>query len=161
MSAARVAEAVAEAAVRERETAEPLRSPVGAERPWCAPDPEELAELWAAKHVEWCRVHVLMEVSGWETYDPERDGRGCAWAAEREARRAQALAEHAAQQERRREAADELRTELWLSAGPSRRLRSAADWAGLTAQDVLAQLAERVVVGEDGMVSVAPFLPSR
>ncbi len=44
---------------------------------------------------------------------------------------------------------DELRTELWLSASPGRLIRAAADRAGLRPVEVLAQLAERVVVGED------------
>ncbi|MFE3770921.1 hypothetical protein [Streptomyces sp. NPDC059122] len=161
MSAAQVAEKVAEAAVRERETAEQLRSPGWVEREPYGPDPEELAEDWAARHAEWRRVQTLVEASGWETYEPGRDSASSAWAAEREARRAQALAAHAAHQERRREAADELHTEVWLSAGPSRRLRALASRAGLTPQEILAQLAERMIVGEDGTVSVQPFRPSR
>ncbi|MET9819562.1 hypothetical protein [Streptomyces sp. NPDC006355] len=62
---------------------------------------------------------------------------------------------------RRREEGDELRAELWLSAAPSRLVRAAADRAGLMPAQVLAQLAERVVVGVDGTVSVPPFTPSR
>ncbi|WP_258017454.1 hypothetical protein [Streptomyces noursei] len=161
MPAARVVEVVAQAAVRERETAEELRSPRPAERGLLVSDPEELAEAWAARHVEWRRVQELMEASGWAVYEPERDGVGSAWAADRVARREQALASHAAHQERRREAADEVRTEVWLAAGPGRLLRQAAARAGLTPQEVLAQLAARLVVDEDGAVSVAPFLPSR
>lgn len=161
MPAARVAEAVAEAAVRERETAEELRSPGPVERGGLAsPDPEELAEMWAARHAEWRRVQALVEASGWAVYEPERDSVGSVWAAERVARREQAIAAHAARLERRREAADEVRAEVWLPAGPSRLLRQAAARAGLTPQEVLAQLAGRVVVGEDGAVSVEPFMPS-
>ncbi|WP_411130269.1 hypothetical protein [Streptomyces sp. x-19] len=160
MPAARVAEAVAQAAVREREAAEELQSPTPAERELLASDPEELAEAWAARHAEWRRVQALMEASGWASYEPERDGVGSAWAADRVARREQALAAHAAHQERRREAADEVPTKVWLPAGPGRLLRQAAARAGLTPQEVLAQLAARLVVDEDGTVSVAPFLPS-
>lgn len=68
---------------------------------------------------------------------------------------------HAVFAEQRREAAEELRAEVWLSAGPSRRLRAVAARAGVTPERVLALLAERVIVGEDGTVSVAPFVPSR
>lgn len=60
MSAARVAESVAGAAVREGETREQLRFFSGQEQDPYAPDPQELAELWAAKHVEWRRVESLM-----------------------------------------------------------------------------------------------------
>lgn len=65
LSAVRVAGAVAEAAVRERETAEELRSPGPVERGLVALDPEELAERWAARHGEWWRVQALMAASGW------------------------------------------------------------------------------------------------
>ncbi|MGI5262337.1 hypothetical protein [Streptomyces angustmyceticus] len=37
-----------------------------------------------------------------------------------------------------------------MPAGPGRLLRQAASRAGLTPEEVLAQLAGRVVVGEDG-----------
>ncbi|MFD7541819.1 hypothetical protein [Streptomyces sp. NPDC059819] len=67
----------------------------------------------------------------------------------------------AAFEARRREEADELRAELWLSAAPSRLIRAAADRAGLMPSQVLAQLAERVVVSADGTVSVPPFMLSR
>jgi hypothetical protein len=40
-------------------------------------------------------------------------------------------------------------------------IRAVSDRAGLRPDQVLAQLAERVVVGEDGTVSVPPFTPSR
>ncbi|MEW1660630.1 hypothetical protein [Streptomyces sp. NPDC093707] len=162
MPAAQVAEAVAQAAVRERESAEELRSPGPVVHGGLvASDPEELAERWAARHAEWRRVQALVEGSGWAVYEPERDSVGSAWAAERTARREQALAAHAARLERRREAAQEVRGEVWVAAGPGRLLRQAAARAELTPQEVLAQLAGRVVVGEDGTVSVAPFIPSR
>ncbi|MGW2415969.1 hypothetical protein ACWCV5_27915 [Streptomyces tubercidicus] len=164
MPAARVAEEVAQAAVRERETAEEVRCRRvrrSVEGGLPAADPEELAERWAARHAEWRRVQALVEASGWAVYEPERDSVGSAWAAERTFRREQALAAHAAHLERRREAAQEVCGEVWVAAGPGRLLRQAASRAGLTPQEVLAQLAGRVEVGEDGAVSVAPFIPSR
>ncbi|MGW8456940.1 hypothetical protein ACWGLO_36165, partial [Streptomyces niveus] len=74
--------------------------------------------------------------------------------------RENALAEAAAFTARRREEADELRMELWLSAAPSRLIRTVAECAGLQPAQVLAQLAERIVVSEDGSVSVPPFSPN-
>lgn len=159
MCAAGVAEAVAQAAVRER--AEELRSASGVQRDPCGPEPEEFAGMWAARHAEWRRVQALMEASGWAVYEPERDSVGSVWAAERKSRREKAIATHAAQQERRREAADEVRAQVRVAAGPGRLLRLAASRAGLSPQEVLRQLVARVVVDEDGAVSVAPFLPSR
>ncbi|MFJ5680757.1 hypothetical protein [Streptomyces sp. NPDC093097] len=102
-----------------------------------------------------------VEASGWAVYEPDRDSAGTTWAAERTIRRERALAAHTAHLEQRREAAQEMRGEVWLPAGPGRLLRQAAARAGLTPQEVLAQLASRVAVGEDGTVSVAPFIPSR
>ncbi|WP_245170755.1 hypothetical protein [Streptomyces anulatus] len=51
--------------------------------------------------------------------------------------------------------------ELYLSAAAGRLVRGVVERAGLEPVQVLAQLAERVVVGEDGAVSVLPFLPSQ
>ncbi|MEU0771974.1 hypothetical protein ACIQUO_23775 [Streptomyces albogriseolus] len=62
--------------------------------------------------------------------------------------------------EQRREEADELRAEAWFSAASSRLVQTVAGRAGLRPCEVLAQLAERIVVGEDGTVSVPPFTPS-
>lgn len=159
LTMATVAEKAGEAAVRERETAEQLRR--GGPVPEFQAELERLAAIWAAKHVEWRRVRDLMARAGWGVYEPERDIEGSAWAREREERRAGALAARAAFEARRREGADELRAELWLSAAPGRLIRAVADRAGLMPARVLAQLAERVVVGEDGTVSVPPFTPSR
>lgn len=156
---AAVAEKAAEAAAREREIAEQLRR--GGSFSEFETDPERLAAIWAAKHVEWQRVRDLMAQGRWGAYEPEQDAQGSKWAQEREERRDGALAARAAFEARRREEADELRAELWLSAAPSRLIRAAADRAGLMPAQVLAPLAERVVVGEDGTVSVAPFTPSR
>ncbi|MER7794693.1 hypothetical protein [Streptomyces sp. NPDC097640] len=161
MSAAQVDEAVAEAAVRKREAREQLWSFSGQGPYPYAPDPQGLAELWEAKHAEWRRVEGLMGSSGWATYDPKQDTQGSAWAQERAERRSRALEAHAAFLKQRREAAEELRAEVWLSAGPSRQLRAVASRVGLAPERVLALLAERVIVGEDGAVSVSPFVPSR
>lgn len=51
--------------------------------------------------------------------------------------------------------------ELWLSAAPSRLIRTVAGRTGLQPAQVLAHLAERIVVSEDGTVSVPPFTPTR
>ncbi|MFJ9214454.1 hypothetical protein [Streptomyces sp. NPDC102264] len=83
-----------------------------------------------------------------------------AWAQERVERREAALAAHSASMARRREEADELRMELWLSAAPGRLLRAVAGRTGLQPAQVLAQLAERIVVSEEGSVSVPPFAPT-
>ncbi|WP_254393652.1 hypothetical protein [Streptomyces buecherae] len=156
---AAVAEQVAGAAARERETTEQLRR--GGSFSEFETDPERLAAIWTARHVEWQRVRDLMAQAGWGAYEPERDAQGSKWAQEREERRDGALAARAAFEARRRREADELRAELWLSAAPSRLIRAAAERAGLMPAQFLAQLAERVVVGEDGTVSVPPFTPSR
>ncbi|MEV5433930.1 hypothetical protein [Streptomyces sp. NPDC052701] len=156
---AAVAEKVAEAATRERETTEQLRR--GGSFSEFETAPERLAAIWAAKHAEWQRVRDLITQAGWDAYEPERDTQGSKWAQERAERRAGALAARAAFEARRREEADELRAELRLSAVPSRLIRAAADRVGLMPAQILAQLAERVVVSEDGTVSVPPFTPSR
>ncbi|MFE9174492.1 hypothetical protein ACFYNZ_34525 [Streptomyces kebangsaanensis] len=101
-----------------------------------------------------------MTVAGWSVYEPERDAQGSVWAREREERLAGALAAQAAFGERRGEEADELRAEVRLSAASSRLVRVVAGRTGLRPSEVLAQLAERIVVGEDGTVSVPPFTPS-
>lgn len=158
LGVAAVADKVAEAVLRERETAQQLRQ--GGSSSGFEMDPERLASVWAAKHVEWRRVRDLMTQAGWGAYEPERDAQGSEWAQERGERRAGALAARAVFEARRREEADELRAELWLSAASGWLIRAAADRAGLMPAQVLAQLAERVVVNEDGTVSVPPFTPS-
>ncbi|MET9190301.1 hypothetical protein [Streptomyces tendae] len=159
LDVAAVAEKVSEATARERETAEQLRR--GGSFSEFQADPERLAAIWAAKHMEWRRVRDLMTQSGWGAYEPERDTEGSTWAQDREDRRGGALAARAAFEARRREEAHELQAELWLSASPGRLIRAVADRAGLVPAQVLTQLAERVVVSEDGTVSVPPFTPSR
>ncbi|MER7050043.1 hypothetical protein [Streptomyces jumonjinensis] len=149
---------VAEAAVRERETQEESQAPAR-EPEWAGADPEELAELWAARHHEWRRVQALMETSGWKTYEPEQDAEGSARARERETQRTAFIASQTAHQERLREAKDELRAEAWLSAPAGRRIRALAARARLTPDQIVAQLAEHAVVGEDSTVSVPAFTP--
>ncbi|KES02982.1 hypothetical protein BU52_32865 [Streptomyces toyocaensis] len=123
-------------------------------------DRERLAVIWLAQHAEWRRVRDLMSAAGWSVYEPERDAQGSVWACEREERLAGALAPQAASGERQKEEADELRAEVRLSAAPSRLIQTVANRTGLRPSEVLAQLAERIVVGEDGTVSVPPFTPS-
>lgn len=150
---------VAEAAVRERESAEQSRR--GGSFSEFEMDPERLADIWAARHAEWRRVRDLMVAAGWGAYGPEGDARGLTWAQDRAERWENALAARAALEARRREEADELRMELWLSAAPSRLIRTVAGRTGLQPAQILAQLAERIVVSEDGTVSVPPFTPTR
>ncbi|GHB96532.1 hypothetical protein GCM10010332_23710 [Streptomyces albogriseolus] len=159
LDAAAVAEKVAEAAVRERESAERLRGNGSFYK--FEMDRERLAVIWLTKHAEWQRVRDLMTALGWSVYEPEQDVQGSVWAREREERLAGALAAQAASGEQGRQVADELRAEVWLSAASSRLLRTVAYRAGLPASQVLAQLAERIVVSEDGTVSVPPFTPSQ
>ncbi|MFF0110947.1 hypothetical protein [Streptomyces hirsutus] len=159
LDVAAVAEKVAEAAVRKRETAEQLRGNGSFYE--FEMDRERLAAVWLAKHAEWQRVRDLMTAVGWSVYEPEQDAQGSVWARGREERLADALAAQAAFGERQGEEADELRAEVWLSVTPSRLIRVVAYRAGLRPSQVLAQLAERIVVGEDGTVSVPSFTPSQ
>lgn len=164
MSVEQVEAAVAEATVREEETRQELHAPSpagGGGLRLVAEDPQRLAQVWEARHAEWRRVQEWMASRGAALYEPELDGVGSGWAAEREQRRASALRAHADWSERRREERDQVQAELWLSAGAGRVVRAAAGQAGITVHEALAQLAERVVLGEDGTVSVAPFTPSR
>ncbi|WP_329169689.1 hypothetical protein OG754_39665 [Streptomyces decoyicus] len=150
-------EKAAEAAVRERETAEQLRRgglSSGFE------DLGRLADIWAAQHLEWQCVRDLMAMSSWSAYQPERDAQGARWAQERTQRREQALAARSAFEERQRGEADGLRA-LWLSAATSRPIRAAAERGGLRFEQVLERLAERATVGADGTVCVPSFTPSR
>ncbi|WP_399554288.1 hypothetical protein [Streptomyces anulatus] len=159
MTVHQVGQAVDTAVVRVRETREELRSPVS--RGEFAPDPEELADRWAALLTEWRRVSAHLAASGAGVYDGDQDEKGSAWAREREERRTTALRNHAAWTEQQREKRDELCAELWLGAAAGRRVRAVAARAGLTPNEILAQLAGRVTVDDDGAVSVAPFTPGR
>ncbi|MGK5695555.1 hypothetical protein ACSNOJ_22120 [Streptomyces sp. URMC 128] len=84
-----------------------------------ARDPEELAELWAAKHTDWRRIAALLETTGQEAYAPAQDAQGTAWANEREARRQAAVGRHAAWVKERQDAKEELRAQIWLPAEPA------------------------------------------
>jgi len=68
-----------------------------------------------------------------------------------------ALARHAARQTERQDARDELKTQVWLNADASRRLRAIADRTGLSAEQVLAQLADRASMNDDGALAVDTF----
>ncbi|MFL0021352.1 hypothetical protein ACJBCE_00180 [Streptomyces sp. NBUL23] len=158
MTVRQVQRAVEEAVVRVRETREELRSPAAAVEEF-APDPEELADRWAALLTEWQRVAAYLAATGADVYDAALDETGSTWAWAREERHARVLRERAAWAERQREERDELHAELWLGAAAGRRVRAVAARAGLTPNEVLVQLAERVSVDDGGAVSVAPFTP--
>ncbi|MGA5454796.1 hypothetical protein ACPCVO_50450 [Streptomyces umbrinus] len=83
----------------------------------------ELVELWAARHGEWRRITALMDGQDWPICSPEQGIQGSTWARERDARREGALARHAVWEKGRQDARDELKTQVWLSADVSRRLR--------------------------------------
>ncbi|MFD5724436.1 hypothetical protein [Streptomyces sp. NPDC127036] len=156
LSASQVAEKVAEAVVRVRETRRQAASPAG----WgeLGGDPKELAWVWEARLVEWRRIGALLEAEGYATYEPGQDDQGTLWAGEREQRRRDALIRQEGWLAQRRDEQDELRAELWLAADVSRRLRSIAGRAGISPEQVLAQLAEHARMNDDGMVMVEPFL---
>ncbi|MFD9400268.1 hypothetical protein ACFWA4_15830 [Streptomyces sp. NPDC060011] len=157
LSASQVAEKVAEAVVRVRETRQQAASPDD----WgeLGGDPAELARVWAARLEEWRRVAAFLKVKGHSTYEPAQDQQGTLWAGEPEQRRREALTRQQGWLARQRDEQDELRTELWLAADVSRRLRAIASRAGLSPEQVLAQLAEHARMNDDGMVTVEPFLP--
>jgi hypothetical protein len=52
-----------------------------------------------------------------------------------------------------------LKAQVWLSADVSRRLRAIADRSGLRPEQVLAQLADRVRIDEDGALTIDAFTP--
>jgi cytidylate kinase len=53
------------------------------------------------------------------------------------------------------------RAQVWLSADVSRRLRAIAARAGLSAEQVLAQLADQARMNDDGRVTVEAFTLSK
>jgi hypothetical protein len=81
LSAGQVADRVAEASRRERETREALRGPAGSEP--LGSDARHLAQVWAAKLTEWRRIAGLLTATGQPTYEPEQDEQGTAWERER------------------------------------------------------------------------------
>ncbi|MFE9989785.1 hypothetical protein ACFYRK_23325 [Streptomyces sp. NPDC005381] len=154
LSVSQVAEKVAEAVVRVRESRQQAASPGH----WgeLGGDPVELAGVWEARLEEWRRVAALLEAQGHATYEPAQDRQGTLWAGEREQRRRDALKRREGWLARQR---DEQRAELWLAADVSRRLRAIAGRAGISPEQVLAQLAEHARMNDSGMVTVEPFLP--
>ncbi|MFJ9250904.1 hypothetical protein [Streptomyces sp. NPDC101776] len=149
---------VAEAARRERETSTRLDSLVADRGPY-ATDPGDLAEQWAARHTEWRRTAALIGFHGRSAYNPGEDVQGSEWARERDERRTGAVVRHAAWQQKRQDAREELRTEVWLSADPSRRLRTIAARTGLRPEQLLIQLADYARLNDDGTLAVEPFTP--
>ncbi|MFJ6393911.1 hypothetical protein ACIQJT_40770 [Streptomyces sp. NPDC091972] len=156
-----VASKVAEAARREQETREQLRTSAASLSglDGLREDPERLAAVWTARHTEWRRVAALMEQEGWPVYAPEQDVKGSEWAQKRDTARDGALARQAAWQKERQDARDELQAHVWLPADASRRLRAIAARTGLTPEQILAQLAEHVRLTEDGALTAGPFTP--
>ncbi|MEU1276343.1 hypothetical protein [Streptomyces sp. NPDC005799] len=153
-----VADKITEAARRERETQSQLRAPAPvSELKGLQEDPQRLAEVWAARHTEWRRVAALMKQEGWPVYTPEQDVQGSTWAREREAQREGAIARRTAWEQQQRDARDELRTQVWLSADVSRRLREICARTGLLPEQVLAQLADQARLSEDGTLTAGPF----
>ncbi|MFF3489590.1 hypothetical protein ACFYXC_41170 [Streptomyces sp. NPDC002701] len=54
---------------------------------------------------------------------------------------------------------DELTARVWLSADPSRRLRTIAARGGLRPEQILAQLADQVRMDDTGALTVNTFTP--
>ncbi|MFC8202249.1 hypothetical protein ACFUTV_43765 [Streptomyces sp. NPDC057298] len=77
----------------------------------------------------------------------------------RRGQREGALARRAAWQMERQDARAELRAQVWLSADVSRRLRTIAARTGFEPEQVLAQLADRVRMDDDGSLTVDAFTP--
>ncbi|MFD9584894.1 hypothetical protein ACFWBM_09465 [Streptomyces sp. NPDC059980] len=115
--------------------------------------------MWEARLEERRRVAALLESEGQATYEPAQDRQGTLWAGEREQRRRDALTRQEGWLAQQRDEQDELRTELWLAADVSQRLRAIAGRAGISPEQVLAQLAEHARINDSGMVTVEPFLP--
>ncbi|WP_331731018.1 hypothetical protein OG933_45505 (plasmid) [Streptomyces sp. NBC_00016] len=158
LTVAQVPEKTAEAARRERETLEQLATGPVDRDPYDV-DPARLAEVWAARHAEWRRVAAWLDVSERAVYDPAMDSEGTISADDREKRRHGAAVRRAAWELERQGGRDELRAQVWLPADVSRRLRALAARAGLAPEQVLAQLADRVRIDDDGALSVKAFVP--
>ncbi|WP_307517386.1 hypothetical protein [Streptomyces umbrinus] len=100
-----------------------------------------------------------MDGQDWPIYSPEQDIQGSTWARERDTQWEGALARRAAWQMERQDARDELKTQVWLPADTSRRLRTIAARTGFSPEQVLAQLADRVRMDDDGALAVDAFTP--
>ncbi|MGW8768360.1 hypothetical protein ACWGN5_38445 [Streptomyces sp. NPDC055815] len=160
LDAEQIADKVAEAAERERETARDARRGMVPETDLLvAVDPQRLAETWAAKHTEWRRIQDLLAVASASVYDPDADATGTGWEHERATYRQQHLAAAEAHQARRREEASAITPQLWLTAAQAAPVRQAAARTGLTLEQILIQLAARIETGPDGTLSVPPFHP--
>jgi hypothetical protein len=72
----------------------------------------------------------------------------------RDTRREGAIARRAAWERERQDARDELKAQVWLPADPSRRLRAIAARTGLQPEQILAQLADRLRMNDDGALAV-------
>ncbi|GGZ92507.1 hypothetical protein ACFOOM_23005 [Streptomyces echinoruber] len=153
LSADEVAGKVADAARRAQRTRQQRSSP-GGRGPYES-DPEHLAQVWAAKHTEWRRIAALLAASGQQTYDPEHDVQGTAWARERSARKEAALARRTAWERERQDARNQMRLQVWLSEDVGRRLAATR----LTPEQVLAHLARHAELHTDGTLTVPPVHP--
>ncbi|MGX1915145.1 hypothetical protein ACWIID_40960 [Streptomyces phaeochromogenes] len=145
LSVAQVADKVAEAERRERETRQQLDSPAADRGPHDG-DPQDLAEQWVARHAEWRRTAALMDGQDWPVYSPStpRNGTSRAVRGHGSATHSGTPSLRAAWQMERQDARDELEAQLWLSADASRRLHAIAARTGLGPEQALAQLANRV-----------------
>ncbi|MFJ3673908.1 hypothetical protein ACIPSE_46485 [Streptomyces sp. NPDC090106] len=159
LSAGQIADKVAEAALRERETQAELRSPASRAEDLVPHDPQRLAEQWAARHTEWQRLAALMAGEGWTVYDPQLDVQGAQWDQEREARRIGALSRHTAWRQEQADARDGLQAHVRLTTDAGRRVRDIAARTGLTPEQLLAQLAAHAELRDNGTLAAGPFTP--
>ncbi|MFI6937626.1 hypothetical protein ACIBI4_00015 [Streptomyces sp. NPDC050418] len=167
LDAAAVAARLAQAAAWEQDAAErarTLRDPATGYEDF---DAEYLAEICTARHLEWRRVQALMNEMNWKVCEPLRDVQGSAWARERDRRRNDSVADQPGGEAWRRGDAFGLRMEVWLSAETTDRIT----WAGylparyarespVSPAAVVVQILERIVLGENGVISVPPFRPT-
>ncbi|GAA2262258.1 hypothetical protein GCM10010232_62210 [Streptomyces amakusaensis] len=103
-----------------------------------------------------------MREEGWEIYRPEEDRQGSEWQAAYDAWHEFTRARLEQAEQQRRDALVEIRTEVWLSADTSRRVRALCEQTGLTPERLLAQLADHARLTGNGTatVAVAPFTPN-
>ncbi|MFI6530718.1 hypothetical protein [Streptomyces uncialis] len=163
MSAADVGVALAEAERYAAEAAAEARRPRAerqrAGRASFMPDPDVEAADCAARVVEWRRVAALMTAQGWAAYEPENDVVGHRCAVEYDAWRQTTLERLQQDEQEQRDAAEEIRAEVWLNAESSRRVRALCSRFGVSPERLLAQVAEHTRPGDGGTVTVTPFTP--
>ncbi|GAA2264998.1 hypothetical protein GCM10010232_66500 [Streptomyces amakusaensis] len=159
MSVAEVEATLAEAEGYAAEAEAEVRRPSPG-RPSFLPDPEVDAADCAARVSEWRRVLTLMRAEGWETYQSARDETGSRRAAAYENWRQGIITRAQEDEQRRRDAVHELDIDLRLDAATGRRIRGLCARYGISPERLLAQLAERAAVTDDGTVTVEPFTPS-